>query len=323
MNADLLNRLRAITPEEQEILDGRSAIDVNRYMNDSSMVVDSKKLLESGKLIQIRRHTRFIHFPRHTHNFVEVVYMCAGQTHHVINGKDVILKEGDLLFLNQNATQEIWTAGENDIAVNFIILPEFFDCALQMIGEEKNLIHDFIIGCLTSKDDRIGYLHFQVADILTIQNLMENLIWTLEYNQQNKRSINQFTMGLLFLQLINHTEKATIGSSPEQDLVLTVLRFIEERYKDGELSELAEQLHYDLYWLSRMIRKWTGKTYTDLLQTKRLNQAAFLLGSTRLSVADIGMAVGYENSSYFHRIFRKEYGCSPRQYRVNSENKGS
>ena len=318
MNKDIVNKLRQLTYEELAILHGKNEIDKELYMNSMSSVVDSKKLLDSGKLIEVRTHTRFIHFPKHTHNYVEVVYMCEGHTNHIINEDEVRLNKGELLFLNQNATQEIMQAGGNDIAVNFIILPQFFDQSLKMIGEEENLIRDFIIGCLRSEDYNIGYLHFKVAEILPIQNLVENLIWTLTNNQQNKRSINQVTMGLLFLQLMNHTDKMIVGKNHfEQELMLTVFRFIEEHYKDGELSSLAEALHYDLYWLSRMIKKLTGKNYTELIQTKRLNQAAFLLTNTNVPVSDVGYAVGYDNLSYFHRIFKNRYGVSPKQYRVS------
>lgn len=51
--------------------------------------------------------------------------MCQGTTTHIVNGNQVVLEQGDLLFLNQNAVQEILPAGEYDIAVNFIVLPEF------------------------------------------------------------------------------------------------------------------------------------------------------------------------------------------------------
>ena len=134
MNADILKQLEAITPEEQDILEGKAEINKELYMDSTSMVVDRRKLLENGKLIQIRTHTRFVHFPKHTHNYVEVIYMCKGKTSHILNGDEVTLKEGELLFLNQNATQEIMPAGAHDIAVNFIILPEFFDQSLLMIG---------------------------------------------------------------------------------------------------------------------------------------------------------------------------------------------
>ncbi len=316
MNQEMYEKLKEITPEEAEILKGRNEIDWELYRNNTVGVVDSKKILDSGKLIQVRKHTRFIHFPKHTHNYVELIYMCAGETTHIINGAQVVLKSGELLCLSQNAIQEILPAGEEDIAVNFIILPEFFDQALHMIGAEENLVRDFLIGCLRGNDDSIGYLHFRVADILPIQNLVENLIWTILNNQPNKRQINQTTMGLLFLQLMNHTDKVEVGKDNlDQELMIRVLRFVEERYKDGELSELAAELKYDLYWLSRKIKKLTGQNYTELVQRKRLNQAAFLLTSTKLPVSSVGMAVGYDNLSYFHRIFKEKYKVSPKQFR--------
>lgn len=323
MNQEIIKILQKLTEEEIEILCGKDKIDKNRYMNSKySTVIDSKKLLERNKLITVRTHTRFIHFPKHNHNYVEVVYMCEGSTTHIINSEKVVLKKGELLFLSQNAIQEIEEAGKDDIAVNFIILPEFFERSLIMLGEEENLVRDFIVGCLRSKNSTISYLHFKVADVLPIQNLIENLIWTLMNKQQNKRNINQTTMGLLILQLLGYLDKMTTGlDNLENEIIVKVYQFIEEMYKDGKLSNLAKNLGYDLYWLSRMIKKITGQTYTELLQTKRLNQAIFLLTTTKLPISDIGYAVGYNNLSYFYKIFKKKYNLSPKEYRRKATSK--
>ena len=130
-------------------------------------------------------------------------------------------------------------------------------------------------------------------------------------------------MGLLFLHLMNHMEHLeTNAENKEQKLVIDVLGYIEEHYRDGELTELASMLHYDVYWLSKEIKKLTGRNYTELVQEKRLNQAGYLLEHTGMSVMDISFAVGYDNISYFHRIFHRQYGMTPRKYRVmKTENK--
>lgn len=322
ISEELYKELKKITKEEERILNGQTGIERELYMSADSdgkdvNVIDAAKLLDEGKLIQVRPHTRFVHFPGHTHNYIEVIYMCAGSTHHVIDGEDVVLQEGELLFLNQKALQEIYPASEKDIAVNFIILPEFFDYSLKMIGEEKNLLRDFVVDCLRGENKSAGYMHFKVADVLPIQNLLENLIWTIWNRQPNKRSINQVTMGLLFLQLMNHMDRMeTNTENRSQKLVIEVLGYIEENYRDGELTELAGVLNYDVYWLSKEIKKLTGRNYTELVQEKRLNQAAYLLEHTGMSVMDVGLSVGYDNLSYFHRIFQKRYGVTPRKYRV-------
>ena len=68
-----------------------------------------------------------------------------GRDHHVVDGRELKLKEGELLFLNQHAVQEIQPAGQDDIAVNFIILPEFFDTAFRMMGEEEKSAAGFLL----------------------------------------------------------------------------------------------------------------------------------------------------------------------------------
>jgi len=314
VDARLLEKLSVVTAEEQEILDGRRHIDRSLYMQDQSSTVNSRKLLASGKLITFRPHTRFIHFPEHTHDYVEVIYMCSGETTHIVNGRKIRLEQGALLFLNQSATHEVCRAGEKDIAVNFIVLPEFFSAPLSIIGEEETPLRKFLVDCLCGRNSGAGYLYFDVSEVKPIQNLLENLLWILIQETPARRKMSQMTMALLFMQLLGHTE--TLSTDDREDKVVwQVLRYVESNYVSCSFAELAEQLHYDASWLSREIKRKTGKTYTQLIQEKRLAQAAFLLRNTKRNVSDIALAVGYENISYFHRIFAESFGKSPKHYR--------
>ncbi|MDP4118819.1 MAG: AraC family ligand binding domain-containing protein, partial [Bacillota bacterium] len=127
MHESLIERLRPITDEEKKILEERR-IRRDIYTTGDEFTIDRKKMLGSGRLIDIRTHARFIAFPKHKHNYIEITYMCTGETTHIINdGTKIVLKEGELLFFNQHCYHEILPAGENDIAVNFMMLPEFFD----------------------------------------------------------------------------------------------------------------------------------------------------------------------------------------------------
>lgn len=315
MDPRLLARLSVITPEEQAILAGSSHIDRSLYMQEQESVINSGKLLSSGKLITLRPHTRFIHFPEHRHDYVEGVYMCAGETTHIVNGSTVRLRQGDLLFMNQSATHEILPAREGDLAVNFIILPEFFTSVLTFMGEEETPLRRFLVDCLCGQSGDMGFLHFRSSGIRSIGNLVENLLLTLLEGSQNRRKMSQMTMALLFMELMSHTE---ILDTPDQEqaALFRVLSYIEAHYAAGSLTELSELLHYDLYSLSREIKRKTGKNYTQLVQEKRMAQAAFLLKNTDRTVDRIASSVGYENMGYFHRIFKEAYGMSPRSYRM-------
>ena len=315
MHPLLLEKLQRITTEEREILDGNDAVDWSIYRQEQGSVINAQKLLAAGKLITVRPHTRFVHFPEHTHDYVEVVYMCSGHTTHVVNGHNILLKEGDLLFLSQSAIHAVCKAEKEDVAVNFIVLPDFFVSVLPMIGDEETPLRRFLVDCLCGRNAGPGYLHFGICDVPPIRNLVENLLWTLLEDVPNKRKVSQMTMALLFLQLMAHTD-ALQSDTPVDTAVFAALQYVETHYANGSFEQLAENLHYSPSWLSREIKRKTGKTFTCLVQEKRLAQAAFLLKNTDRNVADIALAVGYENISYFHRLFTAANGCSPRSYRL-------
>lgn len=319
MDSQLLDRLRTITEEEQAILDGKSTVQKELYTTRHDFTVDSEKMVEKGKLISIRPHTRFIHFPKHRHNYVEIIYMCSGSTTHIINGHTTVhLETGELLFMNQNATQEILPAGIDDVAVNFMVLPEFFDRAFVML-EDESILHDFLVASLRQESGLVDFLHFQVSDILPIQNLVENMIYSLVNRLPNSRNINQTTMGLLFLLLQNYSDRINRDDPGQvtQNLIFTALQYIEENYKTGSLEELSRLTGQPVYALSKLIKKHSGSTFKQLLQNKRLGQAAFLLTTTMLPVEDIIALTGYDNTSYFHRIFRAQYHMTPKMYRMS------
>lgn len=317
MNADLLASLRTVTEEEKALLQGNTSIQKGIYTSKKDFVVDNARLLAKGRLIEIRPHTRFAHFPKHRHNYVEMVYMCAGSTTHIINDTDrIVLEAGDLLFLSQSATQEILPAGEDDIAVNFIILPEFFDRPLSMI-ERDNVLRDFLISTLSGSGSRITYLQFRAKDILPIQNLIENMLWTLINKKSNTNTINQVTMGLIFMNLSVFADSILQNSAGnyEQDMIFRILKYIETHYKSGTLSDISAELKLPPYYVSRLLKKYTGHTFKELLQQQKLQQASYLLSHTTLSANAVMEAIGYSNSSFFYRAFRERFGVSPKEYR--------
>ena len=146
-----------------------------------------------------------------------------------------------------------------------------------------------------------------------MQNLVENLVWSLEHPQPNARRINQATMGLLLLQLLNYTEDLEEASG--NGAVLAALREIEENYRTADLTRLAAELHVSLPYLSAAVHRAPGRPFKALLLEKRLSKAAQLLRETRLTTQDIILAVGYENTSYFYRVFRARFGVTPKDYR--------
>lgn len=93
------------------------------------------------------------------------------------------------------------------------------------------------------------------------------------------------------------------------------IRYINRRYKNASLQELAQSMHQSLPNMSKIIKSSTGHTFSELLQKKRFQQAAVFLEDTEMTVAEVMNAVGYENSSHFYRLFKERCGVSPKNYR--------
>ena len=102
---------------------------------------------------------------------------------------------------------------------------------------------------------------------------------------------------------------------------MTILHYIEENYRNGSLTALSEELNQPVYALSKLVKAETGSTFKELLQQKRLTRAAKLIRETSLPISDIITAVGYDNTSFFYRVFRSEYGLTPREYREQNDMK--
>ena len=162
VNNELLKKLSCITDEEQRLLDGE-ILNKRLYTASTDFTVDKVNLLETGKLISIRPHTRFTDFPLHKHNYVEIIYMCSGKTEHMIGGEHPLtLDTGELLFLNQHVSHAIQRAEFNDTAINFIVMPQFFDFVLEIICSD-NILGQFLLHCLRQTAGYADFPHFIVA----------------------------------------------------------------------------------------------------------------------------------------------------------------
>ncbi|MGN0708417.1 MAG: helix-turn-helix transcriptional regulator [Faecalibacterium sp.] len=99
-------------------------------------------------------------------------------------------------------------------------------------------------------------------------------------------------------------------------LVQAALKEITTNYREASLSNVAREYGVSLAYVSECVRARTGRTYKELLQRHRMETAARLLRRSDLNIQQIITQVGYENTSYFYRLFHERYGLSPREYRM-------
>lgn len=316
ISEDILEKLLAFTDEEIDNLNGKSNIDKSIYLDPFSNVVDYNKLINDTSQIAVRKHVRFIDYPLHKHNYLELMYVYQGSMTHYIDGNEMVIKQGEIMLLNQNIEHSIKFAGEDDIIFNFII-PPLFLTFLSSLLEEDNLLSHFLFESLFSYSNDGEYMKFNVSDNEEIKNQIETVITSIYQPSINRQVTLKLEIGLLLVSLMNSPEKIEVYSSNSYDKVLSssIIKYIALNYEEGSLSELSKQLHQPDYKISKIIKKMTGKTFKQLVQETRLHKACEYLKNTDMPVYMIMNKVGYENLSFFYRIFKEKYKVTPQEYR--------
>lgn len=313
---DIYNKLLALTDEEKNILSGKPEVDKSIYTDNRQFVIDSNKLLPKGELIDIRKHTRFINFPKHTHNYIEINYVYEGKYTQIIDGKKITLKKGEIIFLNQHITHEIEASEKKDIVLNFIIKPQFFDYALTLL-DDKNIISKFLVSTLYTDYDEGEYVYFKVSKNNIVQDIVEKIITELYKPNIMGKAATKLLVGLLLVELIRSTEDIEVYSvnNYEKMMMVSVFKYIDQYYYKASLFEISEKLNQPNYKVSKLIKKHTGMNFKQLLQEKRLSKASELIQFSNYSIMEVIEQVGYENPTYFYNIFKQKYGITPRKFK--------
>lgn len=121
------------------------------------------------------------------------------------------------------------------------------------------------------------------------------------------------------LQLDEIYDATILPAGQEGDIISQVYQYCEEHYKEGSLVELANLLYLNSSYLSQLIRQKTDKTFSDIMNENRMQQAVILLENTDIKIYTIGHMIGYMNPNNFTRAFRNYFGMAPTEYRLNKE----
>lgn len=132
---------------------------------------------------------------------------------------------------------------------------------------------------------------------------------------------NAIVMRIFVLLLRHHMEDCTMPENRAADTrkAMTFVNFLRGNPAEMTLSMAAEHFHYTPEYMSRIIRRTTGYTFSELLARLRMENACRYLRDTTIFVADIGSMVGYETTEQFNRMFKKITGKTPREYRRESQ----
>lgn len=270
--------------------------------------------------ISIKRNSRFNPVPEHVHSHIEINYVYSGTCPQYIDGKPVLLKKDQVLLIDTDCPHSIDALGENDIMISMLIRKEFLRDRMFSQFSKDSVLSRFFVNALTEQTDHDHYLLFHSEKDRRIPLFFSELFCEFLDPSVNSGDIIFHLFYLIIAELINVYEN-DLAKEQEFSTVMPIvplIRYIENNFRTCTQEKVADFFHISPNYVSTLLKKDTGYTYIQLIQTQKLKSAATLLKTTSMPVTAIANQAGYENISFFYKKFQERYHCSPNEYRLRT-----
>lgn len=282
----------------------------------------SENFFKEGNIF-INKHHRYSKMPAHTHEFVEFNYMLSGSCVQYINNQKIFLSEGEILLLDKDTVQKIDALGEKDILINILLKEESIttEVVINMV-KSNSLVNEFLLNASKSNNNHNKFIHFHCANNDEVQQYMNKMM--IEYYNKEKyymRKIN-LILSLLLIELTRELEKENREQSDmKNELVVTILRYIDTNYKDLTLDNLANNFGYNSNYLSNKLKKETGYSFKELINLVRFKEAKERIEDSNDSFEAISYQIGFESVPSLYKLFSKFSSLTPNEMREKSQQK--
>ncbi len=236
--------------------------------------------------------------------------------------KELTVREEEILeYALRNAASELIVKGDQGCVIqdrrghNIIILYERQGESMD-VGELTRRCESYLSAC-----NQYFYCHLScyVGTVSTFPNLLKTYVSLLEMERSNVTQsnkvlaqFNQWSQRIVTLG----TDIIQVEDREQASVIQKIYDYIDEHLQD-ELSreQIAEYVHFNSAYLSRLFRKETNTSLTDYILEKRMNKAKLLLVSTNIKISDISSLVGYGDIPHFTKMFKRYVGLTPQEFR--------
>lgn len=308
----IMSMLYELNNEEIEGVNSEKLSDYFLNENSHYMILQNK-LFTNNHAIHLRKHTRLVSVPLHKHDYVECSYIIQGSITHIIDKKEIILNTGDLIIINQGCAHEITKCTKEDIAINFIIKPNFLKQMLTHCSDNQEF-SDFIIRNYINQNATHNHYVFNNVNV-DLRSIINRII-NHYFSNDSPEKVNLLFTYLLTELLTNHLQCEKESSVNGMDYIfMFTKRYINKEYASASLEELSTLLNISYSHLSTSIKRESGLSFKQLLLKKRLEVAMDLVVGSSVPIKEIAHLIGYENMTFFYRIFKEQYGANPYEFR--------
>lgn len=260
-----------------------------------------------------RKKTEF-DFPLHFHEEYELnLILNAKGARRIIGDHVETIDDSELVFIGPNLYHAWFT----------------HQCKSEEIQEVTIQFNNEILNTQFLSKNQSSYLRKLFEDskkgiLFPLETItdMQNLILTL-------KDSHGFTSVLNFMQILHLLSlspyktlcnegfhEASLNANSRR--IKLVFDYMNKNFRnDISLKDISSLVNMHEVSLSRFIKKRTGKSFVDCLNEIRIGQVSRLIIDTTQSISEIAYSCGFNNISYFNRVFKKKKGCTPKEFREN------
>ena len=252
--------------------------------------------------------------PVHWHEEFEVTYVRKGSCTYLIDLMPIRVKKGDFLFLPSGVLHGIPEGNTKMLETeSFVFHPGMLGgmdvCGVKYISPLEN--GDIRFPYVFSKEGA-GELS---KGLKMLFDRLKNSFLDREtgYEMEVKACLLEMVL-LLYRESSFERRKEENQSTIER--LRKVIQYIKENYqKSVTVGELAAVCHFSECYFMRFFKQYMNMTCVEYMNQYRMEIAAERLASGRESITDIALDTGFNNISYFNRVFKKSFGMTPKAYR--------
>ncbi|MDY7396089.1 AraC family transcriptional regulator [Aureibaculum sp. 2210JD6-5] len=256
-------------------------------------------------------------YPKHRHNFFELVFIQSGNGIHKLNESSFEYNEGDVFLLTPNDEHEFVVT--NRTVFGYLKFTE------QLFLEKTELVSDLkwrkkIDAVILHANSVPGSIIKNKQDGENLFQLFQLIKKEYETPSTHSRSILLELFGALLMIISrNISGNKLVISFTEKDKVNEILTYTRQNVVDKEkikISAIADEFNMSPNYVSVFIKKHAGISIQNYVMQTKMKMAERLLKQTSLNFSEIAMKIGFTDSSHFTKAFKKHMGMTPKAFRM-------
>ncbi len=256
-------------------------------------------------------------FEGHQHDIIEIYFLISGQRYYFIDGKAHLVMPRDLVIIRENIDHKVFSAGIGTYSRYILYADrEFINTTLEPDTAQS----------LNSSIDKDIFV-FKIKEASNLEiffHKMQNLELNHTDTSDKKDALKKHCTNIL-----KEIDKSIIHEEPTKEQehlsyvnknMLEIAEYINNNHADKiTLDHLSSKFNLSKFYICKLFKKSIGMTFSDFLNNLRITEAKSLLENTELSISQISKTVGYNDTGYFCRMFKKTMQITALKYRKQTK----